>query len=386
MMKQNKESEAITNNVSEQVDKKSKYPLERMENRLVKEIEKKQTRCIFVADYGKNLIKAYNPTINKVEVYNDDDLINLNFSGIQSGDLFVMEECHLRASELNSLSHHLTIERLLHMKKVAEQKNIEIRLFPQSKTPMARKLNGYPEKDDKNDEVDVISIYKFLQHYPKYYKTCQKFNPRSHEEYKKETEIYHKTLQELNKDLNIARTLGYGALGKTYTNYHDSIIDWILKNKDEIALRVEKVAPLSTLYLSYNKTKYEKGIRQLNSFANKPYKLYMTVAFFLRPDGTARMNPICDKLPFFEYIKYWYLSLKPYHHRGGLAGSNYKRHNRSSDNDLPKKFDPFASYENHDRMKIARSASDKNYRNAIRVIRQMIIEDPNIDTKDSRPQ
>lgn len=384
-MNQKKELETVNKNVSDGATKKSKYPLNRMENRLMKEMEKKKTRCTFVADYGKNLIKAYNPTTNKVEVYSDDDLINLNFSGIQSGDLFVMEECHLRASELNSMAHHLTIERLLHMKKVAEQKNIEIRLFPQSKTPMARKLNGYPKKEDKNDEVDAISIYKFLQHYPDYYKTCQKFNPRPHKEYKQKTEPYHKVLHELNKDLNIARTLGYGALGKTYKNYHDAIIDWILKNKDEIALRVEKVAPLSTLHLSYHKTKYEKGIRQLNSFADKPYKLYMTVAFFLRPDGTARMNPICDKLPFIKYIKYWYLSLKPYHHKGGLAGSNYKRHDRPSDNDLPKKFDPFVSYDNHDMMKRARSASDKRYRDVIRVIRQMIIEDPNIDTKDSRP-
>lgn len=381
---------------------------------------------IFTADIGSGKVHFYDLELDKIYLkHPQKDLIELRIPGIKNGDTVVIEETHLREKVQGGLSmaHAFSMEDLYELERNAKKRDIKIRLFPQKKTPTVRKLAGYdPEHNKSNkifmrvygmstDEADIRSIAKFILRDPEAFKRFKKFKPISQKEYQKQNQHKFDFIQECNKDLNIARTEGYG-----FDNYYeygdnDAVTQFIKNNLHEIASRLnvggifdsgnsgkfsgEEL--LSSVGLEYSKSK--SGV--LNKLKSEN-RLYTIVCSILRPNGelrTRKFPPIDEKtgkphkyysedehgnytgkeLPvLWKFVKANYFGCQTFHEHQGVAASNYKQHTRPSISNFKKygKSLPIsASQEIYEEFKKGRNRSDQIYQEIWHILRKMIVED-----------
>ena len=68
---------------------------------------------LFTADVGQGRLHVYDSG-NDIfyEKLPKDDLIDLNIPGLQSGDMLVVECCHLREAHARTMAHAYTFDRL----------------------------------------------------------------------------------------------------------------------------------------------------------------------------------------------------------------------------------------------------------------------------------
>ena len=117
---------------------------------------------LFTADVGLRKVHIYDSGSDKFHgKLPQDNLINLNIPGLQSGDTLVVECAHLRESHKLTLAQPFNYDQLEELKRNADMMGVSIKLFPQKSTPKARKLYGV-EVSDKTDEVDTKAIASFL--------------------------------------------------------------------------------------------------------------------------------------------------------------------------------------------------------------------------------
>ena len=375
---------------------------------------------LFVADVGNGKLHAYDSDRDIVYLkLSQEKLIYLDIEGLESGDVIVIEDAHLRERVEGglSVSHAFYIHELRELYKNAEERQIKILLFPHKKTPVARKLAGYnPEHRKSNkifmshygmstDEADIRSIAKFLKRDKECFKRLKKFKPCTQEEYQKQNKHKFDFIKECNLDLNIARTQGYGF--DKYYDYGDDdyVTQFIINQKHELANRLmgdgmfdldstfsgEEL--MSAVGLYYSKKGDLKALQSVS-------RLYTLVASILRPNGDLRKRkfpPIDEKtggphkyysedasgnytgrmLPVqWRWIKDNYLGCKPYHEKQGVPSSNYKQHMRPGiSNFKGKALSIGADDEEYEFFKRERSISDKKTQKIWYVLREMIVED-----------
>ena len=379
---------------------------------------------LFTADVGQGSVHIYDS--NRDIAYlklPQDRLIKLDIEGLESGDIIVIEDAHLRERVKDGLSvaHAYTMNELKELYENAEKRQIKILLFPHKKTPVVRKLAGYDPKHRKNnktfmkeykistDEADIRSIAKFLLKEEEALKRLKKFKPTSQEEYHRENQHKFDFIKECNDDLNIARTQGYGF--DAYYDYgdKDAITQFIINQKHEIAKRLagdgifdlnsnssftgEEL--MSAVGLEYNKLKPGK----LNALKSES-RLYTIVASILRPNGDLRTRkfPPTDKktggphkyyrenekgeydgeeLPInWHWCKDVYFGCVPFHEKQGVGSSNYKQHMRPGISNFEGKcLSIGAADDEYNFFKKERTIADKKTQKIWYVIRKMIIKD-----------
>jgi hypothetical protein len=116
--------------------------------------------CFWGADYGAQgkkiaIVRSDDP--DKKQHINVDKFLTLGFA--EPGDYVVIENAHVAARDTRvSLAQPLTFEQLVSLRKAAKQKNIKIKLFPQSQTYKYRNtIYGVDsEKTDHNDAHAVV--------------------------------------------------------------------------------------------------------------------------------------------------------------------------------------------------------------------------------------
>ena len=380
---------------------------------------------LFTADVGQGKVHIYDS--NRDIAYlklPQERLINLEIDGLESGDVLVIEDAHLRERVEGglSLAHAFFMDELYRLYNNAEKLQITILLFPQKKTPVVRKLAGYdPEHRKSNnifmkvykistDEADIRSIAKFLKRDKEAFKRLKKFKPISQNQYQKQNQHKFDFTKECNQDLNIARTQGYGF--DSYYDYgdDDSVTQFIKNQKYELANRLTKNdgifstdsdSPftgeelMSAVGLHYSKSK--NG--ELNAIQSVS-RLYTMVASILRPNGDLRMRkfpPINEKtgephkyysedksgnytgkfLPVeWKWSKENYFGCKSFHEKQGVASSNYKQHMRPGvSNFNGKSLSIGANDDEYNFFKEERSRVDKKTQEIWYVLREMIVED-----------
>ena len=158
---------------------------------------------LFTADVGQGKVHIYDS--NRDVAYlklPEKCLVNLDIKGLESGDVIVIEDAHLRERVEGglSLAHAFFIGELEELYKNAEKRQITILLFPQKKTPVVRKLVGYnPEHRKSNsvfmkeygistDEADIRSIAQFLKRDKEAFKRLKKFKPINQQEYQEQNQ------------------------------------------------------------------------------------------------------------------------------------------------------------------------------------------------------
>ena len=329
---------------------------------------------LFTADIGDGKVHIYNSGSDKFHgKLPQDNLINLNIPGLQSGDTLVVGCAHLRESHRLTLAQPFNFQQLEELKRTANQKGITILLFPQKSTPKARKLAGV-EADAKTDEVDTRAIAQFLLKDQNAFDALKEFFPKKLDSFKDEISSTVVYIKECNADINPAKSSEYG-FGKI--DYEDEVSKWIkkyaLKLVEYLGNDPELIAAIG---LGFDKKGKVKVL--------VPNRIYTLVHSILRPNGDLRFRPDVEKVPNWKYIKAHYLGCKPYHMNQGVAASNYKHWMRRavSEYAYPGKksshttdFQVGMSYEELAKLKRARTKVDKMTQKIWYALRKMIVED-----------
>tara|TARA_B100000085_G_scaffold281142_1_gene307219 strand:- start:3173 stop:4279 length:1107 start_codon:yes stop_codon:yes gene_type:complete len=363
---------------------------------------------LFVADVGQGKVHIYDS--NRDIAYlklPQEHLINLDIEGLESGDVIVIEDAHLRERVEGglSLAHAFFIDELKQLYNNAKKRQITILLFPHKKTPTVRKLAGYDPKYRKSnhvfmdaygistDEADIRSIAQFLIRNKEAYKRLKKFKPITQQEYQEQNQHKHNFKKEVNEDLNFARTQGYGF--DKYYDYgdDDAVTHFIKHQKYELASRLvgEGIFDLGedstfdgeelmdAVGLHYSKSK--RG--ELNAIQSES-RLYTLVASIIRPNGDLRTREFPPghkyegkKMPVrWKWVKEFYLQLTPYHEKGGVAASNYKHHMRPAISNYSSKSLPIsASDQEIEYFNQQKKISDKKTQEIWYILHEMIVED-----------
>ena len=339
---------------------------------------------LFTADVGQGKVHVYDSGNDKFHgKLPQENLINLNISGLEKGDTLVVECAHLRESHRLTLAQPFNFDQLEELKENADRKGITILLFPQKSTPKARKLAGV-EADAKTDEADTRAIASFLLEDEKAFNSLKEFVPTKLKTFQDKNSHIFDYIQQSNEDINIAKTCEYGFSKKI--DYEDEVSKWIKK----YALRLTEYLGGDMELIHAIGLKFDK---KGNIKIDVPNRIYTLVHSLIRPgDGSLRFRPdranlpIEDKykVPNWKYIKAHYLGCKPYHMNQGVAASNYKHWMRRavSEYAYPGKksanttdFQVGMPYEELAKLKEARTKVDKMTQKIWYALRKMIVED-----------
>tara|TARA_A100001388_G_scaffold30193_1_gene19366 strand:- start:1923 stop:2948 length:1026 start_codon:yes stop_codon:yes gene_type:complete len=330
---------------------------------------------LFTADVGQGKVHVYDSGNDKFHgKLPQENLINLNISGLEKGDTLVVECAHLRESHRLTLAQPFNFDQLEELKENADRKGITILLFPQKSTPKARKLAGV-EADAKTDEADTRAIASFLLEDEKAFNSLKEFIPTKLKTFQEENSSIFDYIQQSNEDINIAKTCEYGFSKKI--DYEDEVSKWIKK----YALRLTEYLGGDMELIHAIGLKFDK---KGNIKIDVPNRIYTLVHSILRPNGDLRVRPDLGLVPNWKYVKAHYLGCKPYHMNQGVAASNYKHWMRRavSEYAYPDKksantsdFQVGMLYEEYSQLKKARTKVDKMTQKIWYALRKMIVED-----------
>ena len=330
---------------------------------------------LFTADVGQGKVHVYDSgTDTFYPKLPEENLINLNISGLKRGDTLVVEDAHLRESHRFTMAQPFNFEQLTQLKENAEEMGITLLLFPQKSTPKTRKLAGV-EASDKTDEADTKAIASFLLKDRSAFYALKEFSPTRLTDFQEKNNHIFDYIQQCNGDINPAKTSGYG-------------FDKKIPHEDNVSRWIKKYALKLTEYLNGDIELIEaiglKFDKKGNLKIAVPNRIYTLVHSILRPNGELRVRPDLGLVPNWKYIKAHYLGCKPFHMKQGVAASNYKHWMRRavSDYAYPDKssanatdFQVGMSYEELALLKEARTKVDKMTQKIWYVLRKMIVKD-----------
>ena len=384
---------------------------------------------VYTADIGGNTFNYYDSL--RDEFYGKEKhevFLNLSLNHLKKGDIIVIEDAHMREKVKGgkSMAHPFFFHELEKIYLNAQSKEVIILLFPQCKSAAVRRMAGFDAaKRNSNkefqaeygmttDEADCRALAQFLKRDPEAFRTLKKFKPIREDYHKRQSAHVNTFIEKLNDHLNVARGLKYG-------KYHsDKVSLWIKKYliepsnpssnliaqglfPDDVSLLDEKYlgtdpAVLEALGISFNKRSGKLNKPQ------DPYKLYTFVCTIMDPETgeprTREFPPIDpktgkthkyysedkggnytgEKKPAnWHFIKEHVYNFNPYHTKGGVAGSNIKKHFRPKLSKLLTGYEGFLGSDMSDdeyaTFKKGRTAADKKIQKIFSSLRQMIVKD-----------
>lgn len=244
-----------------------------------------------------------------------NDLLNLPCK--YKNTLFVSEIAHFdRPRTMKSFAQPFTKEELNLFKDNCKKNNNLLRLFPEIQTPKACAF----AKNEKSDELDPISIFKYLNEYPHLISSL-----------KKPSENYEPSLlrmegwefkKNMNQFLNYARRNNYGKSSECELT-KDPIRNFLLIHRNELLSNLDEnaIGAFKLNSKSINDINWAgifSAISPLFEFSineefNVSYK-YKVRKFTNNPAG-------------WKFVSKYVFEFSPCHRNGGIARSNLKFHN-----------------------------------------------------------
>lgn len=321
---------------------------------------------MIILDVGKNEAHFFNVKTEETGSIKLEDLVELNIPGIDGVNQIVIEDAHLRSRERNSLAQPFDYDQLIQLKINAEAKGINIKLFPQMSTPKARMLCGITEKNDIND---VTAIGNYIIKYPRIINSLKNFNPKTLDEFRTLNKCKWKDREQLTKDVNGARNLGYE--GDEVSAFIDDNVRYLYENLDDVHREMLGL----TVKFAGKPKEYVSCTRN---------RLYTVVSTLMKPDGSLRLRSDVQKLPYWRYVKETYFGMTPYHMNAGVVASNVKHHWRRALSTFRKttSANPLLP-EEHEDFVTARTEFDKKLRHIFNTIRALVLQQQASLTKGS---
>lgn len=313
---------------------------------------------MFVVDFGKSSAHYTHAGANGVITH--EAFLNAQLPGIKAGDVLIVEDAHMRPRNSHSLAQPFEYEQLVRIKQTYADLGVEIKVFPQKVTPLARTLYG---ADDKNDLNDILSIEAYLSLSPRAYAALKTFNPVRYEEFQQGNSHKWADRTQLTNDVNLARNLEYKG---------DAASKWVEDNIVELYSLLDEDARKLLDMRIVNKGKVNERVGYNVS------RLVTVVLTILKPNGELRLRSDIGKPAYWKYAKEVYFGMTPYHMSAGVTASNVKHHWRRASSSFRKttKADPIRISELEE-FRSARSEFDKTLRTIWRTIRQMILSTNN---------
>jgi len=228
--------------------------------------------------------------------------------------LLVGEDAHLgHPRKDESLAQPYTEGELLKFYKECRDHDVELRLFPQSKTPWARtqlalSLDSKLAKSDGNDVLAIAHVVST----DKAIARALKKPPRDFEPSQALVASW-KMKDDINATLNVARSFKYKAKG-------DRISEFLEASMEEIAQRMS----LATRKIFGLHERKKNG--SFKADAARQSKLYTLAAMWMDEAGEIRLRSDTNKPPGIDWVMSRQLSQSPFHHKGGIGRSNLMWH------------------------------------------------------------
>lgn len=308
--------------------------------------KKSNKRKVYCIDWGNNSATIYggegSDTIEglkeaKAKTISKQDLLNLPFT-LEPGSLVLAEGAHFYPQNALSLARPFTEKQLLKLFKDFKDAGIEFKLFSEKLTPRAlrhlQKVLGLEKKTEKSDSIDPVAHWVLLRDHPEI--TLKKTETISSFEKSPIRSEGYLWKEEANKVLNVTRT-------RNYKDPNNANVQWLAEHVEEILER------LPAEYLNYFFD--EKNLRYKQDAKNgegykigdlKPtsirYAQIHSVLAQLRgkavkdEDGTyvvvgdLRLRESTGEFPGWHFVKEYAIGMSPFHHRGGIARSNFYKH------------------------------------------------------------
>tara|TARA_S200002703_G_scaffold136682_1_gene126138 strand:+ start:75 stop:1322 length:1248 start_codon:yes stop_codon:yes gene_type:complete len=239
------------------------------------------------------------------------DLLKLPYK--YKNTVLVSEIAHFdRPRTMQSFAQPFTKEELIQFKDACVKNNNHLRLFPERQTPKACAF----AENEKSDELDPISIFKYLNKYPHLINSL-----------KKPSETYEPSLLQMegwkfknnmNQFLNYARRNNYGKSSK-----NDPIRNFILIHLNEILSNVDENA-----ITSFNlNSKIEDKINWTGVFSVVSPMFEFSMNEDFNVSYKYKLREFTNNPAGWRFVSKHVFEFTPNHGRGGTARSNLKFHN-----------------------------------------------------------
>jgi len=295
------------------------------QNKLLK---KHKLNNIITIDCGKNIAYYYNPLENKNESIKITHEELLELPRKCKNTLFVSESAHLdRPRTMKSFAQPFKVEELNRFKRLCEENNNLLRLFPEMLSFDVISDAGL----DKSDENDPISLHQYLSKNLDIIDVLKK--PSDNYEASELRKEGWRVKSNMNTLLNYARRNDYGK-----DDIKDVIRQWLQENINDIVSGLDEQTRIVFGFDSvYKKNNVKKCIKagdiNLNG-ANMTAVYSIAAGLFefninkdLNVEYRPRLRENTNELPGWKFMEKYVYGFSPYHLNGGLARSNLKFHN-----------------------------------------------------------
>lgn len=271
---------------------------------------------LYTADWGGGYWYVYSEAqefrLNKKEFASMD--------WIDAGSYLVVEYAHIQIPrKKESLAQVYTSEELWELYDTAKEKGVQCLWFPQHLTSRVRAVAGLgKDKQHGEDAEDARALHGFVRQEP-----VELHRPR----YDFELSDYRKAVYSFKRETNII--LNWSRSHKSYKTESDEYFSFtgsndacreLLLDANIGAFKSQKER-CSTLqhYISD-----ESVLSVLNSMSIT--QLYTAASLVVDPSGNERQREDTEKMPGVCWLMRNIVATTPFHHRGGLARSNFYFH------------------------------------------------------------
>lgn len=269
---------------------------------------------------------------------NDLKLDRFEFAALQwidAGAYLVVEYAHIQVPRREqSLAQVYTAEELVEFYDLATEAGVTCLWFPQYLTSRARAVAGLSkDKTTGEDAADARALHHFVRsepvvmHKPRYQMGVSDWRQAIYT-FKRETDII----------LNWARTQTDETGQKKYVTKSDEYFRFA--GKDDHCRQLLKDANIAAFGNSKNRhnqvgqeTSDEGVMRVVASMG--VCQLYTAAALVVDPAGHERQREDTDAMPGVNWLVRNIVGTSPFHHRGGIARSNFYYHGMRNFLSLP---------------------------------------------------
>lgn len=250
--------------------------------------------------------------------FDKDEFASMNW--IDADSYLVVEYAHIQVPrKKESLAQVYTAEQLCNLYDTAQERNVQCLWFPQHLTARVRAEAGLDsDKQAGEDAADACALYDFVRKEP-----VELHKPR----YSFEPSDYRQAVHLFKRETNII--LNWGRSHKNYETASDDYFRFV--GKDDACRKLLLDANIGAFESSKKRpVKLAQDVADksvlsaINSMSMTQF--YTAASLVVDPCGHERQREDTEAMPGVCWLMRNIVATTPFHHKGGLARSNFYFH------------------------------------------------------------